>query len=331
MGVPAMALFSVSGQVAIITGGGTGLGAMVARTLANNGVARVYVVGRRLDRLAHLVISLESLAAYIKAEMGHNGLQIAYSGVAGPLAHTVPPDANIAGFTAFALGTSMEEFYTHVSGKLHGSISHMCSSSVPCSMRVVSGERRDRLPASGRPGSPSSQVILTKPVAAYTLQIMSRSAYTSSKAACISLCKTSSSCRIRWHVGVNSLAPEFFPSEMAVPLLKLLGSEPSDSLMLEDGEIWKLPKIHSTKERAVTGEDMADTRLWLASWARAFVNGNMVVLDGGTLGTVLPRIGSRSCDFNYLLATRSSICANATKVLEGDCVLVQCYRENPKD
>lgn len=43
-------LTSVSGLVAIVTGGGTGLGLTIARTLEENG-ARVFITGRRRDKL----------------------------------------------------------------------------------------------------------------------------------------------------------------------------------------------------------------------------------------------------------------------------------------
>lgn len=43
-------LFSIKGWVAIVTGGGTGLGLMTATTLAANG-AKVYITGRRLEKL----------------------------------------------------------------------------------------------------------------------------------------------------------------------------------------------------------------------------------------------------------------------------------------
>ncbi|THH05381.1 hypothetical protein EW145_g4838 [Phellinidium pouzarii] len=43
-------LFSVEGKVAVITGGGTGLGLMMATALENNG-ATVYILGRRLELL----------------------------------------------------------------------------------------------------------------------------------------------------------------------------------------------------------------------------------------------------------------------------------------
>ncbi|KAI1459637.1 NAD(P)-binding protein [Annulohypoxylon moriforme] len=46
----AAALFSLKGYVAVVTGGGTGVGLMIAQTLAANG-AKVYITGRRADVL----------------------------------------------------------------------------------------------------------------------------------------------------------------------------------------------------------------------------------------------------------------------------------------
>lgn len=43
-------LFNIKGWVAIVTGGGTGLGLMTANALAANG-AKVYITGRRVEKL----------------------------------------------------------------------------------------------------------------------------------------------------------------------------------------------------------------------------------------------------------------------------------------
>ena len=43
-------LFDVSDCIAVVTGGGTGMGLMMAKTLEANG-AKVYILGRRLEVL----------------------------------------------------------------------------------------------------------------------------------------------------------------------------------------------------------------------------------------------------------------------------------------
>ncbi len=40
-------LFSVQGQVCVITGGGSGLGEAMALALAENGASKVFILGRR--------------------------------------------------------------------------------------------------------------------------------------------------------------------------------------------------------------------------------------------------------------------------------------------
>lgn len=44
-------LFDVEGLVAVVTGGGTGIGAMIAKSLAANGASAVYILGHRIAKL----------------------------------------------------------------------------------------------------------------------------------------------------------------------------------------------------------------------------------------------------------------------------------------
>ncbi|KAI1028255.1 hypothetical protein LB503_002797 [Fusarium chuoi] len=50
-------LFSVQDTVAVITGGGSGLGATIAQALEANGARAVYVLGRREEKLTNIASS----------------------------------------------------------------------------------------------------------------------------------------------------------------------------------------------------------------------------------------------------------------------------------
>ncbi|KAK1221377.1 hypothetical protein PQX77_015814, partial [Marasmius sp. AFHP31] len=52
----ASSMYDLTGRVAVVTGGGTGIGLMIAKGLAANG-AKVYITGRRADVLQKVVDS----------------------------------------------------------------------------------------------------------------------------------------------------------------------------------------------------------------------------------------------------------------------------------
>ena len=47
-------IFNVKGKIALVTGGGSGIGLMITQTLAVNG-AKVYIVGRTKEKLDKVV------------------------------------------------------------------------------------------------------------------------------------------------------------------------------------------------------------------------------------------------------------------------------------
>ncbi|KAI8812911.1 hypothetical protein BJ742DRAFT_792232 [Cladochytrium replicatum] len=55
-------LFGVKGKVALVTGGGTGIGLMIATALVQNG-ARVYIASRKLENLQKVADGLNAFAA----------------------------------------------------------------------------------------------------------------------------------------------------------------------------------------------------------------------------------------------------------------------------
>lgn len=63
-------LFSVAGKVAIVTGGGRGIGAMIASALVQNG-ARVYVSSRRVEACAAVAADLNKNGPGTCIALGH--------------------------------------------------------------------------------------------------------------------------------------------------------------------------------------------------------------------------------------------------------------------
>ncbi|CAN9099018.1 unnamed protein product [Alternaria alternata] len=124
-------LFGVNGIVAVITGGGSGIGLMMTKALAANGAHRIYIVGRREDVLRsaaesinpEIVIplpgdvtcreSLLGIAKQVEAETGYINLLICNAGIMGPKPLKAAPGAplpSLSEYRAHALETPMEEF-----------------------------------------------------------------------------------------------------------------------------------------------------------------------------------------------------------------------------
>ncbi|XMA17285.1 hypothetical protein WAI453_010076 [Rhynchosporium graminicola] len=122
-------LFNVNGLVAVITGGGSGIGLMMARALALNGAYRIYIIGRRKDVLEKAaqsvgtkniiplvgdVTSKETLAclvATIKSEVGYVNVLIANSGILGPQKSIpITAESSIADFQKAFGEASFEEY-----------------------------------------------------------------------------------------------------------------------------------------------------------------------------------------------------------------------------
>lgn len=77
----AQSLFDTKGRVAVVTGGGTGLGLITAQALCANGV-KVYITGRRLEKLKDAEMTdSESGGAIIGLQMDCTDKQSIEAGV----------------------------------------------------------------------------------------------------------------------------------------------------------------------------------------------------------------------------------------------------------
>ena len=122
-------LFAVPGLVAVITGGGTGVGLMMTKALALNGARKVYIVGRRSDVLEAATKesprgniipivgdvtskdSLRAIADQVKAEVGYINVIIANSGIGGPqVSKKLTPETSFEDFQSTMWDMNSDDF-----------------------------------------------------------------------------------------------------------------------------------------------------------------------------------------------------------------------------
>ncbi|KAK9794172.1 putative Short chain dehydrogenase [Seiridium cardinale] len=289
-------LFRVDGMVAVVTGGGSGIGLMMARALAGAGAKKVYVLGRRQNVLEQAAKdhsslsplecdvtskeSLQSAVDTITKETGYVNLLIANSGVIGP-EQRFNPQLSISElrkslFDDVDMDNFTHAFHVNVSGAFF---------TITAFLELLDAGNKNAL--KGGFGAPlkqgsdvqsiQSQVIITSSISAYSRSAPSAPAYSGSKAAIAHLSKLASTNLAKYGIRVNALAPGLFPSELAAGLIgsRDPGTEGSDHPAF-------IPSRRFGGE-----EEMGGTVLYLASRAGAFCNGLILVNDGGRL-SVMP-------------------------------------------
>ncbi|TIA87875.1 hypothetical protein E3P99_02923 [Wallemia hederae] len=118
-------LFDISGWVTVVTGGGSGLGRMMANCLAQNG-AKVYITGRRADKLAETAASsdliipvqgdstkkedIERIVAHIASNETHVDLLINNSGVSTVKAQLDAEDNSAAAVSKRMMEQSFDDW-----------------------------------------------------------------------------------------------------------------------------------------------------------------------------------------------------------------------------
>ncbi|TEA17047.1 Short-chain dehydrogenase/reductase SAT3 [Colletotrichum sidae] len=271
-------LFSVKDLVAVVTGGGTGIGLMIAQGLEANG-ATVYIIGRRqeaLDKAAATAkhgniraiqgdvtskADLERAAEHIKSAHGYVNVVVANSGISGPTLRGLPPNPSVSEYRDFLWrwdpAAFTETFAVNATGVFFTAAAFLGL--------LAEGNARGGL-------KQRSQLIATSSIGAYNRNPMGF-AYGASKAAVVHMFKQLSTALVPFDIRANVIAPGFYPSEMTTGAIEQ---------HRETG--W--PKSTIPEGRAGDIEDMVGAVLFLVSRAGAYTNGNVLVTDGGRLGVV---------------------------------------------
>ncbi|QIX01545.1 hypothetical protein AMS68_007062 [Peltaster fructicola] len=280
-------LFSVEGMVVVITGGATGIGLMMTKAFAFNGAAKVYIVGRRkekLDEAAKLspnivpVVgdvtskqSLIDLAAQVKKEVGYVNMLICNSGTMPPGISVKPNEVPLEEYAKAALELSFED-YTLAFATNSTSIVFTTFAFLEL---LAAGNKKGN--CAGR----KSQILVTSSIAGYLRNPGSNLAYSASKAAATHQVKHLAGTLASYDIRVNALAPGLFPSDLAAGLINAAAAKGKDPT--QEGS---LPRTTVPAQRTGAEDDMIGTVLYLASPAAAYVNGNITVIDGGRLAQI---------------------------------------------
>ncbi|EMD00140.1 hypothetical protein BAUCODRAFT_366689 [Baudoinia panamericana UAMH 10762] len=292
-------LFSVTGLVAVITGGGSGLGLYAARALDANGAKAVYIVGRREETLQAAAKtgvngtikpivgdvtdkdSLARIVEQVKREEGFVNLLFANAGVGGPKDAAMVAEAKKDGklsLQAFqsALWESDPETYTKA---LHVNCTGVYYTAVAFLELLHEGNVRRNV-------AQDSQILITSSIAGFSRALASSFAYSTSKAAVTHLAKmlSTSLAGNGFHIRCNVVAPGLYPSEMTqgkTSTMDKFASPKGHEEAFADAHV--MPADQSPAQRTGSEQDFAGLVLFMASQAGAYLNGEAMVTDGGRL------------------------------------------------
>jgi NAD(P)-dependent dehydrogenase (short-subunit alcohol dehydrogenase family) len=250
-------LFSLTGKVAVVTGGSRGIGAMIARGFLERGV-KTYITSRNLEELQ---ASAEAFSEFGECIAIQSDL------------------STMDGVKAFAEAIKDREPKIHILVNNAGASWGAPIDAYPelgwdkvmdLNVKSVFFLTQQLLPvlrAAGNHEDPA-RVINISSINGLANPTMPVYAYSASKAAVIHMTRHLAADLAREHINVNGIAPGFFHSKMTAGLLD----------QFEEALLAKTPR-----GRMGTPEDMAGTAIYLSSRASAWVVGHTVVLDGGII------------------------------------------------
>ncbi|KAI2623521.1 NAD(P)-binding protein [Hypomontagnella submonticulosa] len=285
-------LFGVKGYVAVVTGGGTGIGLMAAQALSANG-AKVYITGRRKEALENAAKShqpangsgqiipvgpcdvtkkddLEKLVKDIGQHEKYINLLVCSAGISGPKAepeHAEADDLKERLWNNEDPSDWSDNYNTNVTAVYFTTVAFL-----------------PLLQAGIRPKGPlepySSSVITISSMSGIMRHAQGHFSYNTAKGATIHLTKLMSAEFQKAQIRINSIAPGYFPSEMT--------AKSSDDKQKSHVSPEKIQdKGHVPLMRAGREEEMGMTVLYLAK--NQYVNGEIIAVDGGVLNVLAGR------------------------------------------
>nr|WP_207711689.1 SDR family oxidoreductase [Sulfobacillus harzensis] len=248
-------MFSVKGEVAVVTGGGRGLGRAMAEALGEAG-ARLVIASRKLEQV-------EETAEFFRSQ----GIEV----LAAPLDVSSPNDVEAlmnrvrkhfgridilinnsgASWGAPSLEMPLEAWRKVMEVNVQGTF--LMSQYAARIMKDQGGGRIINMASiAGLAGSDP--------------EVLDAAGYSASKGAIVAMTRDLARKWARWNIRVNAIAPGFFPTKMSAGVIQHHGDRLLQGTPLQ---------------RFGTMEDIKGIALLLASRASAYMTGAIVVVDGG--------------------------------------------------
>ena len=243
--------FSLEGKLALVTGGGTGIGLEIARCMATAG-ATVVITGRREEVLQGAVAELGEAVHYLTNDICEldqlDGLVEHIEATYGPLDILV----NNAGVNMKkpALEVTDEEF----SRIIHTNLNAVFALTRACAKRMVERE--------------SGVILMISSMAAY-YGIDRVVAYAASKSAVEGMVKVLASEFSKHNVRVNAIAPGFIETEM------------SRTAMNSDPDRRDRAMRRTPMGKFGQPQDIGHAAVFMASEAARYITGASLPVDGG--------------------------------------------------
>jgi NAD(P)-dependent dehydrogenase (short-subunit alcohol dehydrogenase family) len=250
----AQSLFDLSGRVALVTGGGGGLGTLVAKTLAGAG-AKVALLARSQD-------ACERTAETIRQEGGQAFICTADVTDAEQIGRAVASVAKEAGPIDILVnnaGVTSPKSFMDLDIETWDRIMDVSAKGAFICMRAVAPSMMER----------RSGVIINMGSILSTRGLANRSAYCAAKAALANLTRAAAVEFGPYGINVNALAPTVIVTDLNRELVQ---TQPQlYQAIIDRTPLGRLGEL----------EDLRGAVLFLASPASAFVTGQILHVDGG--------------------------------------------------
>ncbi|KAI6245100.1 Short-chain dehydrogenase/reductase VdtF [Erysiphe necator] len=273
-------VFDVAGKVALVTGGGSGIGLMATQALAVNG-AKVYIVGRTEEKLSAVV---QSHGHDIAGEIIPITADITQKSEIARLVKEIESkedclcvlinNAGISGQKQEASAETAEEMRKNLFDDEGSTFDDWCNTyrtNVPQLFFMTMAFLPLLQKATNRNQGYSGTVINITSISGIVKKSQNHFGYNASKAAAIHLTKMLASevAENRLKVRINSIAPGVFPSEMTACVS---GSDQKSHIEKEKYE--KVPARRPGRD-----EDMGGAILFAVT--NQYLNGVTIAVDGG--------------------------------------------------